>query len=76
MYIGTFHVVANFIISFFAIHYFRKVTGSKNALTVGLSSLVLEKIKRMSPKILRKKLPLTTKHLHQLYKIFGGKNMN
>ena len=30
----------------------------------------------MSQRISRKKLPLTTEHLHKLYKILGWKNMN
>ena len=62
--------------SFFAIKYFQKVTGYENVLTGGLPYLVLEGIKRTSQKISRKKLPLTTEHLHKLYKIFGGKNIN
>ena len=62
--------------SFFAIKYFQKVTGYENVLTGGLPYLVLEGIKRTSQKISRKKLPLTTEHLHKLYKISGGKNMN
>ena len=67
-------MVQNIRNSFFAIKYFQKITGYENALTGGLSYLVLEGIKRTSQKILRKKLPLTTEHLHKLYKIFGGKN--
>ena len=63
-------------ISFFGIKYFQKITGSENVLTGGLPYLVLEGIKRTSQKILRKKLLLTTEHLHKLYKIFGGKYMN
>ena len=62
--------------SFFAIKYFQKVTGYENVLTGGLPYLVLEGIKRTSQKISRKKLPLTTEHLHKLYKILGWKNMN
>ena len=62
--------------SFFAIKYFQKITGYENALTGGLPYLVLEGIKRTSQKISRKKLPLTTEHLHKLYKILGWKNMN
>ena len=61
---------------FSAIKYFQKITGYENVLTGGLPYLVLEGIKRTSQKILRKKLPLTTEHLHKLYKIFGGKNMD
>ena len=62
--------------SFFAIKYFQKIIGYENVLTGGLPYLVLEGIKRTSQKISRKKLPLTTEHLHKLYKIFGGKNIN
>ena len=51
-------------ISFFAMNYFQEVTGYENALTRGLLYLVLEGIKRTSQKISRKKLPLTTEHLH------------
>ena len=66
----------NIRLSFFAIKYFQKITGHENVLTGGLPLLVLEGIKRTSQKISRKKLPLTTEHLHKLYKNFGGKNMN
>ena len=66
----------NIKISFFAIKYFQKITGYKNVLTGGLPYPVLEGIKRTSQKISRKKLPLTTEHLHKLYKIFEGKHMN
>ena len=62
--------------SFFAIKYFQKITGYENVLTGGLPYLVLEGIKRTSQKISRKKLPLTTEHLHKLHTFFGGKNMN
>ena len=62
--------------SFFAIKYFQKIIGYENVLTGGLPYLVLEGIKRTSQKISRKKLPLTTEHLHKLYKILGWKNMN
>ena len=66
----------NIRISFFAIKYFQKITGYEKILTGGLPFLVLERIKRTSQKISRKKLPLTTEHLHKQYKNFGGKNMN
>ena len=58
--------------SFFAIKCFHY----ENVLTGGLPYLVLEEIKLVSQKILRKKLLLTTEHLRKLQKIFGGKNMN
>ena len=61
---------------FSAIKYFQKITGYENVLTGGLPYLVLEGIKRTSQKISLKNLPLTTEHLHKLYKIFGGKNMD
>ena len=62
--------------SFFAIKYFQKITGYEKVLTGDLPYLVLEGIKRTSQKISRKKLPLTTEHLHKLYKTFVEKNMN
>ena len=61
---------------FSAIKYFQKITGYENVLTGGLPYLILEGIKRTSQKISRKNLPLTTEHLHKLYKIFRGKNMD
>ena len=66
----------NIRISFFAIKYIQKITGYEKVETRSLPFLVLEGIKQTSQKLSRKKLPLTTEHLHKLYKTFGGKKMS
>ena len=60
----------------YAINFFHTIAGYSKPCDSSFSTNILEGIKRIKGHKVQKKDPITVKHLHKLFRSFGGKNMD